>query len=204
MLQGARGWDHFVRRPECIRHDLLDLRENVRSKVNLEVAMLLVEVVLVFREGKLVARLVSAVFVALFLDSIVCQMDQSIAQIVVYKRTWRCPQVSIVVSKTFELAVDECEHTEAPDVEFSLVVKGRFLNVLLHNERFLLVIIALTQDTFDLSERGAHCDPVAPIWILTRFHDPDVIRDYLRRGLNCLLLFLTVEVMLLLVLGCGA
>ena len=49
--------------------------------------MLLVEVVLVFREGKLVARLVSAVFVALFLDSIVCQMDQSIAQIVVYKRT---------------------------------------------------------------------------------------------------------------------
>ena len=59
----------------------------MRSKVNLEVAMLLVEVVLVFREGELVARLVSAVFVALFLDSIVCQMDQSIAQIVVYKRT---------------------------------------------------------------------------------------------------------------------
>lgn len=63
VLQGARRRNDLVRGSERIGHDLLYLRENVRPEVYLQVAMLLVQVVLVFGKGELVARLKPAVLV---------------------------------------------------------------------------------------------------------------------------------------------
>lgn len=63
VLEGA-GWrHHFLRRPKRICHDLLDLAEDVRPEVDLQVGVVLVQVTLVLLEGQFVALLIAAVVV---------------------------------------------------------------------------------------------------------------------------------------------
>ena len=79
-------------------------------------------------------------------------MDQFIAQVVVDEVPRRSTQIAIVVCEALESTIDECKHTKASDVKLALVVQSGPLDILLYNEGFLLVIIALAQDAFYLSQ----------------------------------------------------
>ena len=90
-------------------------------------------------------------------------MDQLIAQIVIDEGPGRGAQIAIVVGEALEFAIDQSEHAEAPNVELSLVVEGGPLDILLHDEGFLAIVVALTQDALDLGQRRADADTVTTI-----------------------------------------
>ena len=70
---------YFVCGTECISHDLLNLAEYVRPKVNFKVWVILVEVALILAERQLVACFVSTIVVGFLLHCIVCQMYQFVS-----------------------------------------------------------------------------------------------------------------------------
>ena len=148
------------------------------TKVDLEMTKVLIEVVLVVWKGQLVAWLKSAIFVRLFLHSIIGQVDQFIAKVIVDKLPWRSAKIAIVISEALETTIDECLHSKAPNVKLSLVVQSGSLNIFLHNERFLLIIVALTQDAFDFFQCWAHSYSITAVRIFSRFNNPDVVRNY--------------------------
>lgn len=104
-------------------------------------------------------------------------MDQLIAQIVIDEGPGRGAQIAIVVGEALEFAIDQSEHAEAPNVELSLVVEGGPLDILLHDERLLLVVVALAQDAFDFAKGRADCDTVASVRVFSRLDYPDVVWD---------------------------
>jgi len=78
------------------------------------------------------------------------------------------------------VVVDQSEHAEAPDIEFTLVVQCRLLQIFLHDEGLRLVVIAHGQDLLDFFNRRADRDTVAAVRVLAWFHDPDVVWNDLR------------------------
>ena len=74
----CRG-NNLIGRTECISHDLLNLAEYVRPKVNFKVWVILVEVALILAERQLVACFVSTIVVGFLLHCIVCQMYQFVS-----------------------------------------------------------------------------------------------------------------------------
>ena len=56
-----------------------------------------------------------------------------------------------------------CHHHPQSDVELALVVKCGLLDVLLHDECALLVVVALAQDALDLLQGRADRDAIATI-----------------------------------------
>ena len=140
--------------------------------------IVLIQVVLVVPKGQLVTRLETAVLVWFLLDGVVRQVDQLVAQIVVDEDSRRCPQISVIVRVALQLVVGECEHAEAADIELALVVERGPLDVLLHDEGPLLVIVALAQDAFDFLEGGTDGDAIAAISIFTGLDNPNIARNY--------------------------
>mmetsp|Transcript_28685 Transcript_28685/g.38246 ORF Transcript_28685/g.38246 Transcript_28685/m.38246 type:complete len:259 (+) Transcript_28685:746-1522(+) len=178
MLEGAGGRHNRVGRSERVSHDLLDLAEDVGAEVDLEMAKVAIEVVLVVAERQLVALLIPPILIRLLLHRVVSQVNQLVAQIVIDEVTRRGAQVSVVVDVPFELVVGEGEHAEAADVKLALVVKGGPLDVLLHDEGLLAVVVALAQDALDFAQGAADRDSLALIRILTRLDNPNIAWRY--------------------------
>lgn len=174
MLELARRGHHWVGCPVCICHNLLYLAENVRAKVDFEKREILVQVVLILAKGELIALLKPTVVIWLLLHSVIRQVDQFVCQVIVDKWSWWGTQISIVVCVAFQLAINECEHAKAANVELALIVKRRPLDVFLDNESLLTVIVACLEDALDLAQSRADAYTVAAVGVFSRLDDPYV------------------------------
>jgi hypothetical protein len=103
VLPLVRVYD-LVASSHRICHDPLDLREDVLSKVYVQVRHRLVEIQLIIFKRDLVAKLVLSVIIRSFLDRVIGEMNEFIKRLkVVFSST--SPEVATIVIKSCKVAV---------------------------------------------------------------------------------------------------
>ena len=112
----------------------------------------------------------------MFLDCIVGEVDHLVIEVIEVVLLWRSTNVTIVIPVPFEIAVHRCYQNVAPDVEFTLVNQKALLHVLLHNHTPFLTAQTPTQLTLQFLDVWVHCDSEAPVRILARLENPQVMR----------------------------
>lgn len=82
-------------------------------------------------------------------------MDELVGQVAIDEGAGGCAQIAVVIGEPFELVVHEGEHGETANVKLALVIQGRFFDVLLNDERLLLVVVALADYRLYFLQGGA-------------------------------------------------
>ena len=116
----------------------------------------------------------------ILLNSVISKMDELVFYIVIIEFLWWSPDVRVLVEVTFQLAVDACHEPETPEIKLSTVNKEWMINVFLNNVRFRLTWLPfalLWYKFFNLIEWRAQVDTVSSVGVLTRFNDPNVLRN---------------------------
>jgi hypothetical protein len=102
--------------------------------------------------------------------------------------------VAIPVEIGFQSAVVACDQGEAPDVELAPLVKQRVVNVLLKDHGAGAIAATVGKDQVaNLVQVLLHLDAVAPVRILARLDDPDVLARLVRVALHLLGLVVLLE-----------
>ena len=86
--------------------------------------------------AKFISRLVPAILVRAFLDSIVCQMYYFIVKTIKIKFPTTSPQVSILAPISSRYAINFSEHEKVPYIKFPTIVEQRSGKIVLYNEGF--------------------------------------------------------------------
>ena len=112
--------------------------------------IIFVQIVLVLAKRQLVSLLIPTVVVWLLLHGVICQVNQLISEIIVDEGARRGSKVAIVVRVAFKFIVGQGQHAKASNIKLALVVESWALNILLHYESLLAIIVALAKDALDL------------------------------------------------------
>jgi len=113
--------DDFAARPYGVRHNLLDLAEYMRPEINIEMRRCLIEMMLIFLKGHLVAKFKASIIIRPLLYCIVCQMDELI-EILQVEFSTRRSQIAIIIDKTLEAAIDRCYGGKTANIKLSILV----------------------------------------------------------------------------------
>lgn len=81
-----------------------------------------------------ISFLILPVIIREFLDCIICQMLIIISQLVKSKDISRCSNISFFIPITFYNSIGASDHHISTYIEFSAMVKKRFVDVMLNNE----------------------------------------------------------------------
>ena len=135
-----------------------------------------VQVVLEVCIAQLVARFLPTVILALLLHSVVREVDHGIRDVSKAEGPTRCPYVALSVIVGLEIPVDARGEGVGPNVELSLLVEKRIMDILLHDPSPARgsVVTAALDDSLNLLEVVGHLDAMPSICVLSRFDDPHV------------------------------
>lgn len=92
---------------------------------------------------QLVPWFVLAIFLAIFLDRIVSQMDKLVFHFIKTPKEAGSSHISLLVPISFNLPIIDGHHHVYPDIEFPPVVQKRVSDVFLYNQGGLTPIFAL-------------------------------------------------------------
>lgn len=156
-----------------IRGNFLKLRNDFLDKVAFDIDR--VHVLLEVGIWKLVARFKLAIVIALFLNSIIRQVNEPISYVLQIEVFAACAQVAIAVPVPLQVTVNRRHQRVAADVKLAVLVEQRPLDILLNNIRSLLPIeIRIWYDFFNLRKLSANLDAAAPIRVLARLDYPNL------------------------------
>ena len=83
--------------------------------------------------AELVARLKLSIVIQLLLHSIVGEMHKPIGDILERKLPTTGPEVAIGIPVALQVAIDRAHQCKAPDVELTVLVQQRLLDILLYD-----------------------------------------------------------------------
>jgi len=103
-------------------------------------------------------------------------VDKSVGNILEREFSAARPEVAIAIPVALEISIDGAHHRECPDVELSVLVQQRFLDVLLNYVRPPVAIhVHILDQTLDVIELFAHLNTTTSICVLTWFYYPQVL-----------------------------
>ena len=85
--------------------------------IHLLVGKVLIQIPLEVTVAQLVEVLKLAKVVSLLLDGVVCQVDESVIQVVEIEHSARGPDVAILIEVALERFVDRCQECEHPEIK---------------------------------------------------------------------------------------
>jgi hypothetical protein len=130
---------------------------------------------------KLIARFKLAVVIALFLYSIIGQMNEPICHVLQVEIFTTCAKITFIIPVTLQVTVNCGHKSVSTDVKLAVLIQKRFFNVLLDNVRSLLAIeICIRYNFFDLRKFSAHLDATASICVFARLNYPNLLAQFLK------------------------
>ena len=85
-----------------------------------------------------------------------------------------CPKVSVSVPVSLQVAIHSCGHSIASNIELSVLIKKRLLNIFLDDiTASMAVNLLCLNERSDVIEVTANLNSTATICVLTRLDDPE-------------------------------
>ena len=124
----------------------------------------------------LVSRFKSAVVIALFLHSVIRQMNHSIRRVFQIILAAASPQIPVRVPVRLQVAVDSRAERVTPYVKLPILVQQRLLDVLLNDIAAPVAIDLLClNQALDVIQIAADLDTATSIRVLSGLHDPELV-----------------------------
>ena len=152
---------------------LFELRNNIFDNIAFDINI--IKIFLEFRVRELITRFKFSVIITLLLDSIISQVNQPIGDILQVKIFAACSQIALIVPVSLKISIDWGHQSVASNVELSVFVEKRFLDVLLDNVWTLLAVYDLVwDDVFNLGKFSADLDATTSVCVFTWFNYPNL------------------------------
>ncbi len=139
--------------------------------------------------GQFITWLEFSIIFVIFLDSIVCQMNESISKVFHIELFASCSNVTILIPISFHTPIDWCDQNVSSDIKFSLLIQKRN-DVLLNDVSSRLSFSTLSiffNDTVNLLQSLNNNNSIASVCIFTWFYQPSVSSFRLKSILNLII-----------------
>ena len=128
--------------------------------------------------AELIARLKLSVIIELLLHSIVGEMHKPVGDILEGELPATGPEIAIGIPVALQVAIDRAHEREASDIELTVLVQQRLLNILLYDVGTLYAIHSRVLDkTLDVVQVFAHLDAAPSVCVFARLHDPELLSE---------------------------